>query len=539
MNTLKKYTPFLFISWLLINLLYAAERPPGGGGPGEYWVHFQYDISVADPDGNPLSNIEVRMTAVYGLMIGGDWQSETVSATGFTNSTGDAHLDIWEEVSNWYPDNYQFSYMWAEVIEPGYTVVADTGTPSNSPTAAASFEIIHDEDGNGIKDEFEVLLAQKFCPTIVLNSGDHGVAPEPVEIMMVDMTNQNNYFYVDLWNFLGEHVPENYFTTNDPNWTILVSHEDNIYFPCGQNLVCENYSNFPGSYYGVLSPPSPLSDGWYRVVFHPDWGGPECDTPSEWYALYDAIGNNFPHTIYPHFFLNGNEVVIQFWMFYPFNAFINRHEGDWEHINVVLDSQNPTTANIIRIEYFFHHYVLSRNPQNEVIFDEGTHPVVFVGGSKTIWFPYWVGHGSHGSYPTYGHWTNVGALSLDEDVNGNGLIIKHTDFQKIIIPNPSAIDYNQRPEMSWLKANIPWGQLLIEDSFGQKWLHSDIPVVGIYVSFVDLVIGLPNDVGNLAPVGPAHNNGWNDVGDSPNGTTFIWYQETPPPLGQWPISQTQ
>ena len=32
----------------------------------------------------------------------------------------------------------------------------------------------------------------------------------------------------------------------------------------------------------------------------------------------------------------GYEFVMQFWLFYPFNDGGNNHEGDWEHINVVL-----------------------------------------------------------------------------------------------------------------------------------------------------------------------------------------------------------
>jgi len=40
-----------------------------------------------------------------------------------------------------------------------------------------------DSDGNGIQDEFELALARKFSPSLVLHSQDQGVCPKPVEII--------------------------------------------------------------------------------------------------------------------------------------------------------------------------------------------------------------------------------------------------------------------------------------------------------------------------------------------------------------------
>jgi len=79
----------------------------------------------------------------------------------------------------------------------------------------------------------------------------------------------------------------------------------------------------------------------------------------------------------------GYEFVIQYWFFYPFNDGANNHEGDWEHINVIItiyDEKQPDkllskeeiqgilktegqTVNdnqlfIKRVEYYFHHKVM-------------------------------------------------------------------------------------------------------------------------------------------------------------------------------------
>jgi hypothetical protein len=103
--------------------------------------------------------------------------------------------------------------------------------------------------------------------------------------------------------------------------------------------------------------------------------------------------SSFPHA-YVHPFLvavdEGTEgttrveLVLQYWFYYPSNDGGNNHEGDWEHLNVViaplssvqqalspqtleriLSGQLPATDDatdplvIRRIEYYFHHFVMT------------------------------------------------------------------------------------------------------------------------------------------------------------------------------------
>jgi hypothetical protein len=70
------------------------------------------------------------------------------------------------------------------------------------------------------------------------------------------------------------------------------------------------------------------------------------------------------------------ELVLQYWFFYPYNDSGNKHEGDWEHVSVVVaprENAAPLTAGevrdvlagavpqdrlvIHRVEYYFHHNV--------------------------------------------------------------------------------------------------------------------------------------------------------------------------------------
>lgn len=80
----------------------------------------------------------------------------------------------------------------------------------------------------------------------------------------------------------------------------------------------------------------------------------------------------------------GYELVLQYWFYYPSNDGGNNHEGDWEHMNVVIAPRSmvhePLTAEAVdailagflpatdeaqdplvirRVEYYFHHFVMS------------------------------------------------------------------------------------------------------------------------------------------------------------------------------------
>ena len=91
------------------------------------------------------------------------------------------------------------------------------------------------------------------------------------------------------------------------------------------------------------------------VWIHLDWTGGNVN---DWWSEYnnkitemDGYRTKYPNTIYctlwkeirnytySHF--NNYVIALQYWFFYPFNDFANDHEGDWEHINVIVSSQFP------------------------------------------------------------------------------------------------------------------------------------------------------------------------------------------------------
>jgi hypothetical protein len=189
------------------------------------------------------------------------------------------------------------------------------------------------------------------------------------------------------------------------------------------------------------------------TVLYLDFPG---DDPESWKAEYRAaVGGQLPREyhgfekLYVHPFVTaaeggGLELVLQYWFFYPFNDGANKHEGDWEHLNVVVAPRSRVASAlsaadvrailardpgglggddplvIARLEYFIHGSVfvldlaapnvyapraeweaqLARHPQDrlgekeilrevrERAYEDGdervpnTHPIAFIGGDS-------------------------------------------------------------------------------------------------------------------------------------------------------------
>lgn len=207
-------------------------------------------------------------------------------------------------------------------------------------------------------------------------------------------------------------------------------------------------------------------------------------------------------TVYAHPFIAPDaRLVIQYWFFYPINDFIGNHEGDWEHINVVVTADRRA---IEEVHYYFHlRSVRLPQPgyQPEVV--DGTHPVVYVGGRMYNVFDYPIrffagdhNEGSHGSYPFPGEWEGTAGLGGSETVAGADRdslrVVPWQRFHVVLTPEPSRVDYRRDPEVlrewAWLLLPVRWG-FPVSTSLGSELKGSD--------------------VGNRAPYGPAYSSGWN------------------------------
>jgi hypothetical protein len=247
------------------------------------------------------------------------------------------------------------------------------------------------------------------------------------------------------------------------------------------------------------------SDQNLLAAWYFDWAGTK---PSEWWKAYGRLrtGSDSARwaqpTVYAHPFVQpGGRVVIQYWYFYPFNDHLANHEGDWEHVNVVL---TPDCSNLEQVQYYFHtRSVTLPQGKYEPEMVDGTHPVVYVGGRlySVLDFPIrWLAHehneGAHGTYPYPGEWEGAGALGAPESVHkadtDSSRVIPYERFRVVLTPEPSRIAYDRKPEI--LKE---WGWLMLP----VRWGYPSVASVGSELKSVD--------VGNRAPFGPAFNPAWN------------------------------
>jgi len=149
---------------------------------------------------------------------------------------------------------------------------------------------------------------------------------------------------------------------------------------------------------------------------------------------------------------NSTHIVLQYWLFYPFNHWHNDHEGDWElaQIRYSKDRHAPdqlTTS---------HHHSGSVIAWNKVSKIKETHPKIFIG------------KGSHGNWTTSGNhavgkmWRKVGIFR--DKTSENGLVLYPGNIinnvggkkRKYILENISDLSRS-----SWIYWNGRWGDVKV------------------------------------------------------------------------------
>jgi hypothetical protein len=238
-----------------------------------------------------------------------------------------------------------------------------------------------------------------------------------------------------------------------------------------------------------------------RIRYTIDAPGDDRPDPHRitWRQRWDALVGNDPRqparpgarayrpTQYAHlFWYNRAEGLlgIQYWFFYPFNEWINRHEGDWEHVNVILKGARTLDDNAtfapVGYQFAFHNW---RFETEDVVRVAGQapdedHVVVFVGGkSRFLW---WSGTTSGGSYPLPAFFNGAGdgPVKPDEDTRTPQRFINATDFQVVQLPEPERLDAHAHPELSWLALEFYAGQQhVFSNPFIIDWLGYGGPIL--------------------------------------------------------------
>jgi RsiW-degrading membrane proteinase PrsW (M82 family) len=174
---------------------------------------------------------------------------------------------------------------------------------------------------------------------------------------------------------------------------------------------------------------------YYQAVLSPEAAGPPI-------VAYAHIGRDEDR----------QHITIQYWLFYYYNDWFNKHEGDWEMVQVVLSSAGEPEWVVLS-----QHHGGTRRSWSEAQIEESTHPAVYVA------------LGSHANYfwgdETYPNGTTVGNARL-EIMDRTGTFGR-TVPDVILIPNREEV--KAAPAvwrgLEWLPFSGHWGELAPQGDF--------------------------------------------------------------------------
>ena len=151
---------------------------------------------------------------------------------------------------------------------------------------------------------------------------------------------------------------------------------------------------------------------------------------------YSQKRDSLGYTVYARVTRESNFIIVQYWFFYIYNdASLNRHEGDWEMIEILLDeSEKPVSA------VYSQHLQGQRASWVDVEKVEETHPKVYVAlGSHANYFrPY------------------QGKLGTENDeVGADGRTLTPSEIKLVILGEHG--QGNHPPSQNWLDFGGRWG----------------------------------------------------------------------------------
>jgi hypothetical protein len=170
-------------------------------------------------------------------------------------------------------------------------------------------------------------------------------------------------------------------------------------------------------------------------------------------------------TQYVHFFWFNREkglLAIQYWFYYPYNEWINHHEGDWERINVVLRGPRASTENATfhPVGYQFFFTCGRTSPRrwcaSAARIPREDHVVVYAGGHSRFFM--WTGSTSGGSYPLPAVFPGAAAAWAPwrpaDDTSHPARFVPPEEFTLVLLPEPDRLDVGQNPELAWLRLSF-------------------------------------------------------------------------------------
>lgn len=260
----------------------------------------------------------------------------------------------------------------------------------------------------------DLQLAEKYAPVLYFHR-DELFRPQSVEVIVkTARLRQDIRYWFDV-NVLNEVVIQDLVTYRDASYMLDVWYGDRG---------ASDYKNYSAH------------RTYYEAFLSPEAGGP-------------------PVITYAHVFRNdaSKTITIQYWLFYYYNDWFNKHEGDWELVQVMLD-QNEEPAWVVLSQ----HHGGTRRSWNNTQIEEDSHPAAYVA------------LGSHANYfwgdEVYPNGQNIGNARVE--------VIDRTGTYGRIIPRvviiPDREEFEIAPtswsEAEWLVFSGHWGEKAIQGDFG-------------------------------------------------------------------------
>jgi RsiW-degrading membrane proteinase PrsW (M82 family) len=267
--------------------------------------------------------------------------------------------------------------------------------------------------GAGSVPQNDLELAQLYAPVLYFHPAEV-FRPQSVDVMVNSARlrrAQRNWFDVNVLT----HVAQ----------SDLFKHKDENYYLDAWlgDRGASDYKNYS------------THRAYYQSDLSPEVGGP-------------------PIVAYAHVVRNENPefITIQYWLFYYYNDWFNKHEGDWELVQVVLQaSGKPEWVALSQ------HHGGTRRDWEALKVENGTHPAVYVA------------YGSHANYfwgdEIYPNGTKIGNIQIEiMDRTGTaGRIIPEV----ILIPDPQEIEQNplEWTGLEWVSFLGRWGEIAPQSDF--------------------------------------------------------------------------
>jgi len=175
---------------------------------------------------------------------------------------------------------------------------------------------------------------------------------------------------------------------------------------------------------------------YYEAVLSPDAGGP-------------------PIVVYAHVVRDEDpkHITIQYWALYFYNDWFNKHEGDWEMVQVTLTAEGEPEWVVLS-----QHHGGTRRAWANAPVEGNTHPVAYVA------------QGSHANYfaadEIYPNGKDVGSARVEilDRTGSSGRVIPDV----ILLPERETLsaDPTAWPGAEWLSYRGHWGETAVQSDFG-------------------------------------------------------------------------